>query len=194
MTKSQLLSLIAAHPSKLEAATAIRLVGEVWREPQRVPGMDEVLQACCIATNADYKKVKIKSRKHELKSARQLFYHYFRTRYDGLWSVNQLGDFTRREYTTVIHGTQFIQGLLDVKDPTTIAQMDIIDAVLSGEPYSPYFEPKPDRTTFYVDGKTKRKFTSITDLCNSIDLPYCVSFKTLRKRYGGRFYKQELVG
>lgn len=45
MTKPQLLSLLAAHPNKLEAATAIRLVGEVWREPQRVPGMDEVLQA-----------------------------------------------------------------------------------------------------------------------------------------------------
>lgn len=190
MTRSQLLTLLASHPDKLAAATAIQLVGEVWKDTRgMIPKRSAVIKAACKVTGADYETIRVLNRKHEFVRARHLFFYYFQTHYPEIYSLKELAKYMHRDHTSVIHGRDTIKGLLHIKDIIVKHQLAALEELLIDEDYklpdpSVPAPKKPVLVKYLYDKKTEERYEDLLALNKALGTSAYTPLPALKKRFG----------
>lgn len=187
MTKNQLLSLLAAHPSKLEAATAIRLVGEVWPTPVLITP-EQAISYACRSTGAPRSMFAAKTRKREIIRARGLFVKYMIENYTrtGLKKIAQY--MGKNDHSNAIHTKKTITNLIDIEDPQTMTDLENFESLVGGGDIIHDYQLSPDKIVIPTASKPVRNnetgqvFFSMTAAAKHEKIPVATFTQSFRER------------
>lgn len=187
MTRSQLLTLLASHPDKLAAATAIQLVGEVWKVPVLITP-EQAISYACRSTGANRSLFAAKTRKGEVIRARRLFVKYMIENYTRTALKKVAQYMGKGDHTNAIHTKKTITNLLDIEDPQTMTDLENFESLVGGGDIIHDYQLFPEKIVIPTASKPVRNnetgqiFFSMTAAAKHEKIPVATFTQSFRER------------